>query len=364
MEDGGPTWSGIWGDFNPCDTDHWLYNLLMVEKPSKCSMCLNKQGGMVLYPTRDMNNNILPEDQRFCPQCGKDYTHSIPLTKLFRQASARSSQAENLTHLAPNYYPTLMMGKGADFIKVYVDGEWGYVGEGKWVYPDWVSALHGTEHDIPVVKSVPLIVGFDYWLNPAAIFCQSFPDGRFHVVDELCGKDIIFRDFLKKVVKPYIQSKYAGMELVVCGDPSGAARMGTDGNTFFKELKSQGMPGIPAPTNAILARIAAVTSLLTRPLKNIGTSALPDMRMPFQVSPKCVVLIRGFNGAYHRKRVAIVGKDIFKDEPEKTFESHIHDALQYAALTIESGAVKITKSISGQMNNIQMMKAPPISAFT
>lgn len=365
QNEGGLTWSGIWGDFNPCDTDHWLYDLLEVEQPSKCSTCKNSQGGMVVYPSRDLiTNEILPKDQRFCPQCGNGYEHSIPLTKLFRQPSARGPQAENLTNLDPNYYPGLMMGKTNDFVRVYVDGEWGYVGEGRWVYLNWASTLHVAPKEIPVIKNLPLIIGLDFGMNPAAVICQAPPDGRFNVLDELVGKDIVLREFITTHLKPYLKSKYLGMDVVITGDPSGISRSQSDGNTCYRELKAQGLPATPAPTNALPARIAAVNSLLTRPLKNIGTADKPDMIAPFQVSPKCPTLIRGFNGAYHRKRVSIIGKEMFRDEPEKTFESHVHDALQTAAMLVEIGAIRATKGISGQRNESQMTVAPPAGAFT
>lgn len=364
-DDGGPTWSGIWGDFNPCDTDHWLYELLMIEKPAKCATCKNSQGGMVLYPSRDINNNILPEDQRFCPQCGKDHTNSFPLTVLYRQPSARSPQAENLPNLDPNYYPTLMMGKSFDFIKVYVDGDWGHVGEGKWVYLNWVSTLHIAEQEIPVVRGLPLIVGLDFGMNPAAVICQSFPDGRFNVIDELVSKDIVLREFIVRFLKPYLNQKYMGMDVVITGDPSGVSRSQSDGNTCYRELKAQGLTATPAPSNALSARIGAVNSLLTKPLKNIGSNDSPNMKMPFQVSPKCKTLIRGFNGSYYRKRVSIIGKDMFRDEPEKTFESHIHDALQYAAMLAEVSGIIPIKHMTRMHQHLRgiSMSAPPIGAF-
>lgn len=364
----GQPWFGIWGDFNPCDTDHWLYKFIMEEKVAKCKTCKNRMGGMVLYPSRDPYNSekYLPEGQRFCPMCGKDFSNAELLVDFFKQPSALSPEAENLNHLSPDYYSILMMGKSRDFIRVYVEGEWGFVGEGKPVYPDWVTSLHVAEKDLPITRHLPLWLGFDYGLNPAVVFCQIYPDGRFYVLDELCGKDIVFRDFLTKIVKPHLNQYYQGMDVILVGDPSGENRMGIDGNTFFKELKAHGLVGRKAPSNKIGERITAVTSLLTKPLMNYGTSDKPDMKHPFQVSPKCTTLIRGFNGGYHRKRVAVVGIEKFKEEPEKTFESHIHEALQYVALEFERNYSKNMNYMvnpSWKRHPMQNMKAPPISAF-
>jgi hypothetical protein len=363
MKDGGPTWSGIFGDTNPCDTDHWFYEFFELEKPQKCSTCKTANGGMILYPSRDPLDNIIPLEQRFCPKCGADHTHSVPLTSIYHQPSARGPKAENLSNLPPDYYPLLMMGQTQDFIRVYVDGEYGYVGEGKPVYLNWSTQIHAVQGEIKVIKSIPLIVGLDFGLNPAAIICQSTADRRFNVIDELTGKDIVFREFITRVLKPYLQSKYLGMDIVITGDPSGVKRQETDGNTCFKELKNQKLPAIPAPSNTLPARLAAVNSLLTRPLVKISDTG--DMQSPFQVSAtKCLTLVKGFQGGYHRKRVAVIGKEMYRDEPEKTFESHIHDALQYAALLVETGTINVSRSMSSLHGQGQKFVAPPTGAFT
>lgn len=362
-KDGGFTWSGIWGDTNPCDVDHWFYEYFEIEKPTKCSTCRDAHDGMILYPSRDPLNNILLPEQRFCPKCGKDHTHSVPLTSIYHQPSARGPEAENLSNLIPNYYPLLMMGKSQDFIRITVDGEYGYVGEGKPVYLNWSTQVHAVDREIPVIKSLPLLIGLDFGLNPAAIICQSTPDRRFNVIEELCGKDIVFREFLTRVLKPHLQSKYLGMDIVITGDPSGVKRSETDGNSCFKELKAQKLPGIPAPTNVLGPRLASVNSLLTRPLVKISDTG--EMQAPFQVSiPKCPTLVKGFQGGYHRKRVAVIGKEMYRDEPEKTFESHIHDALQAVALLVETGTMKISRRMSEFQGRQNTFVAPPVGAFT
>jgi len=41
---------------------------------------------------------------------------------------------------------------------------------------------------------------------------------------------------------------------------------------------------------------------------------------------------RGFNGRYQYRRLQVVGEERYKDVPDKNDFSHLHDALQYAAL--------------------------------
>jgi len=364
-DNGGATWIGIICDTNPPDTDHWFYEYFEEEKPLKCKDCKMPNGDSVIYPSRDIRNDIIPFAHRKCPQCGKDYTNGIPLSKIWHQPSALAPNAENRKHLRDDYYTNLMAGATPEFVKVYVHGEYGYVGEGRPVYSNWSSVLHKVEGEIRVVKNYPLLVGMDYGLNPAAIVCQTLPNGMFNVLDEIVGKDMDFREFLTRLFKPYMAAHYFGMELVITGDPSGVARQGTDSNTCFKELKAHNLEGKPAVTNAIQARIAAVNTLLTKmlPIPSDYDSKIP-FRPALQISGlKCPVLVKGFNGAYRRKRVPVIGKDIYRDEPEKTFESHIHDALQYAALLVDQGLLKVRRSMNRDRHR-SVDKAPPVEAFT
>lgn len=359
----GPTWHGIIGDTNPPDTDHWFYKFFEEEKPIKCATCKTENGEMVLYTTKTIHGRIIPIPERVCPMCGADHTKSIPLTKIYHQPSGRSQQAENRKHLGKDYYSSMMITGTPEFIKVYVDGEYGYVGEGRPVYGNWSSAIHQTQERIQVIRHIPLIIGLDYGLNPAAILCQAPQNGILNVVAELMGEDMVFRQFVNSVLKPYINANYPGMELIITGDPSGVRRSEADGNTCFRELKAAGMPGVPAPSNSIQARLGAVNNFLTKMIPNDSKKPgdLP-FKAGLQVSgPTCPVLIRGFNGAYRRKRIPIVGKEMYRDEPEKTPESHPHDALQYAALLVDTGAFKVRKSI--YHSHVQE-QAPPVGAYT
>ena len=67
--------------------------------------------------------------------------------EIFKQPSGRSPEAENLPNLSANYYANLASGADPDFIRVYVDGLYGYVRDGKPVYPDFNDSLHVAECD-------------------------------------------------------------------------------------------------------------------------------------------------------------------------------------------------------------------------
>jgi hypothetical protein len=352
MKDGGPTWAGIFCDTNPCDTDHWFYKLFEEDKPWICAK--PNCSGEFIFDERNENGH--------CLRCGCD--KGIPYTKVFHQPSGRGPMAENLPNLAPDYYAKLMLGKTPEFIKVYVDGEYGFVADGRAVYTNWSSFLHQAKEIIPVVRGLPLIIGLDFGRNPAAVFCQGLPRGHFNVLDEMCAENMDLREFIVRHLKPYLQSKYFGMDVCITGDPSGITRAQTDSNTCFKELRAQHLPGTPAPSNSLQARLGAVNTLLTKmiPVQKKTETDLPWIPA-LQVSPNCKVLLRGFNGAYRMRRLMVVGEERYKSEPEKTKESHPHDALQYAALTYEAGAVRVRTSIHGGRSGGRTV-APPMGAYT
>jgi hypothetical protein len=57
------------------------------------------------------------------------------------------------------------------------------------------------------------------------------------------------------------------------------------------------------------------------------------------ISPTNGILIKGFRGEYRMRRLQVVGQERYTDKPEKNLVSHIHDALQYAALAVEDSLV-------------------------
>ena len=93
--DGGPTWRGIILDSNPCDDDHWLYNMAEKEKPSgKFKWGFYKQPGGVKEVHADEVPADMPEAQGFMYQA-ENGGRPIP-------------KAENLDNLPVGYYEQLV----------------------------------------------------------------------------------------------------------------------------------------------------------------------------------------------------------------------------------------------------------------
>lgn len=290
----GGYWSGIIMDTNPPDEDHWWYRVFEMERPESW--------------------------------------------KLFRQPSGRSKDAENLRNLKPGYYQQTA-GKSPEWIKVYFDGEYGFVLDGKPVYPEFTDSFHVTEWATPL-RDTTIRVGLDFGLTPAATFTQRDQHGRWRVIDELVSEDMGISRFAD-ILNAKIQSEYAGFNFEFFGDPAGDQRAQTDETTPFKILIAKGIMARPARTNDFNLRREAVAEPLMR---------IIDGKPGLAIHPKCRQLRKGMAGKYHYRRVQILGDERYHDKPDKGMYSHVCESLQY--VMIESGS-NPTLSVAQQKNPTQ-----------
>lgn len=277
-------WSGLWMDTNPPDDDHHLYKRFEEDKPKG--------------------------------------------NKLFRQPSGRSPEAENLENLKPTgreYYASIVENNKDDpeFIKVYVDAEYGSPKDGKPVYPEFHSHVHVTT-DFDANPDLDLIVGMDFGLTPAATLMQRARDGQLQVFDEFVSEDMGARTFADELVK-HIKQHYPGRPVRGHGDPAGDERSKLDGvTTCFDVVNAAGLPMHPASTNDPVIRREAVALNL----KRMTMLARPGL----VVHPRCKTLVKGMNGRYCLRRLQVAGREKYAEKPEKNKYSHVCEALQYACV--------------------------------
>ena len=276
MPDGGPSWSGIIMDTNSPDTDHWWYRLAEEDTPE-----------------------------------GFEF---------FAQPAGDGPDAENLENLPLDYYERVKAGKDDDWIKVYVRAEYGYAMDAKPVYPEYRDRTHVAEDVFPPIPGLPLYVGLDFGLTPAAIFAQRTARGQWRVCDEIVAEDmgvVRFADGLGA----YLDENYPEYQVEAFGDPAGSARAQTDEKTCIDIVREYArIPCRPAPSNDFTLRREAVAVVLER---------LRDGDPGLIISPACRVLRKGFAGGYCYRRVQVAGDERYHDKAEKNQYSHPHDALQY-----------------------------------
>jgi hypothetical protein len=150
--------------------------------------------------------------------------------EMFKQPSGLSQIAENMPHLPTGYYTNMAIGKDPGFVKVYIDGDYGYVKEGRPVYPEYNDGTHCSEEAI-FTEGLPIYRGWDFGLTPCCIFTQQKADGQWVLFDELDSESMGIDRFSDEVLA--YSKKWPDSEFIDIGDPAGEQRAATDERTCF-----------------------------------------------------------------------------------------------------------------------------------
>ena len=219
---------------------------------------------------------------------------------------------------------------------MFLAGEYGFVVDGKPVFPEYSDRVHC--RDVEPLANVPVTVGLDFGLSPAALFAQRLPDGTVLWFDELVATEIGALRFAAQL-KARIAERWPAMELRFVGDPAGDARVQTDERTVFEILRGQGLAVRAAPTNTFALRREAVAAPLSRMI---------DGHPGFVLHPRCATARRAMMGGFCFRRVQLAGQARYHDVPDKNAFSHIADAGQYANLGLGEGMQRLTQRPTGR----------------
>jgi len=295
--DGGCSWAGVILDTNPPDTDHWWHHLAEEAKPGGWDF-FRQPGGLLEVEGRFLHN----------------------------------PKAENLDHLPKDFYLRRMAGKSPRHVRVYYCGRYGFVQEGMPVYPEFDEARHVSLAELEPVDGLPLFLGLDFGLTPAAVLGQRLPDGRWLLLDELVSRDMGMVRFAG-LLNDLLRARYPRLIPEIWGDPAGMARAQTDERTPYDILRASGLHARPTPTNDPLLRREAVAAALARSI---------DTRPGLVLSPRCRTLISGMAGAWRYRRLLVSGEDRYTETPEKSRFSHVCEAAQYLLVGAGEGRRLLT----------------------
>lgn len=304
-------WSGIIADTNPPEDDHWIFE--------------------------DFEKNAFEHHKLFKQPPG--------LIKNDDDKWVRNPNADNAAHLPDNYYEMLAEGQSQEFIKVFCLGEYGSVGFGKRVYPEFNPDFHAVE-SLPAIQGEQLILGWDFGLTPACVVIQLSARGQLLILKEYVGDGMGIRTFAESIVVPMIAKDFpyckVGMSI---GDPAGNARNEiVEEMSCIGELNSLGIPTHSARTNDIDPRLGSVRYFLNKMVDGKPGLVL-DRR-------NCPTLFKGFVKDYVYARIAVSGEERYKDKPNKNMSSHPMDGLGYACLEIASD--RITADKMGEKKHVDM----------
>ncbi len=287
-----PTWYGGWMDTNPPDDNvpgdpHWWYRLF----EEQCKL----------------------GSDEYDPRIAAKYKEFV------------CDKTENIRNLPERYYEELAIGKPAEWVSVYIEGNYGFIVGGKVVYPEWKDEYHCRKENYEPVPGIPIARAWDAGntIHPAVSFGQL--NQGLEVFDEIVFNNVgIHR--MKQLVIEYCAEHYAGFDFVDYGDPAMLSIAAGD-----KEERTcmEILAAAPHPINVLPGHIS-FTGRRTGVARLLGMS-ITDADGPakpwFRLSPRCKVLRAGFNGRYCYPEIGDTGR--FHDKPQKDKYADAHDSLQY-----------------------------------
>jgi hypothetical protein len=306
-----PVWPFIICDYNSVDTTHWLYTIAEEEKPPKHSF-YHQPPALLLV---DKNDKRIDKDD---PIVDVDHNNYII-----------NPTADNIENVPSDYYQDQVYGARADYVNIMILNNYGQMQSGRPVYPEFDDTIHTSKHIMKPLKGIPLVIGMDLGLTPAAAITQLSPMGEVLVLDELVTEDCSIEKFCNDILKPHLINHYHNFNYTLILDPSATKRSDNDMRSACEVVKAAGLPYRTGLTNNWTKRKESVVHVL-RKLKG------------FYLNAKCQYLRKGFISEYHfeKKRLALSAGNTdpkFHEKADKNIFSHIHDALQYAVMELTGG---------------------------
>jgi hypothetical protein len=311
-KDGGVTDPFIICDYNSVPSDHWLYTLAEETEAPKHNF----------YHQPPALLKVDPGEGHIVDAAGNYYKVN--------------PDADNIENLEDDYYEDQVYGADPDWVNVMILNNYGELRTGKPVYPEYIDSIHYDAKLTDAQLGLPIIIGMDLGLTPAAAFMQLTPTGKLIIFDEIVTEDCSIRKFCEDYLKPHIQNNYSRFNFMLIIDPAATIRSQNDARSASEIIGGSpplgsGLPYRTAKTQNELKRREAVVYFLR---KVNG----------FSIGPKCPYIRKGFISEYkyEKKRVAVSNvrgsnHQNFKEKPEKNLFSHVHDAIQYGCLELSEG---------------------------
>lgn len=296
----------VFGDLNPPDVDHWIYRKTQEERD--------------------------------------------PAYQLYKQPSGLSNEAENRRGVPRTRYENMARTLPADQVRRFVHGKFGYAVDGRPVHGEEFSEeLHVSRDPLEPLDGLPLNLGLDGGLSPAAVIGQLQPNGQDRVLAELVPPHGTGPGRFAEMLVDLLQTRFRGCPIgVATCDPAnffGADREGGELAWVETVMRAIGKRIDPAPTNEPAIRIEAVRAGLVRMINAQTPATLID--------PRCRMLIGGFVANYRYRRHRVGTRDQYSERPEKNDWSHPHDANQYRVLGLRGRVGVINEAArAGRAGNV------------
>lgn len=310
--EGGPSWWGILMDCNAPILGSWLYEEMFLRTPGDVD--------------------------------------------LYKQPSGFSPQAENLENLPPGYYDEQLGSLDARMLDRMLRNKPGFSSDGMPVHPEFNDSVHVADHELAAIPGIPLSIGMDAGLDPAAVIGQKLGNGHWHILDELATEHgtgpLTFARLLNELLSerypgwhrhplnPHMLGHNSGIgsqirfgRIRAWADPaSGYGADKGDAEQTWLDLVSYhtGIRIEPAPTNDTTSRREGLRRVL---------ELMPDGKPAFQLSPRCPKLRSALAGGFRFRKLRLQSTDDrYTDQVDKNEFSHIGEAAEYLMLGGGEGA--------------------------
>lgn len=260
-----------------------------------------------------------------------------PGYKLFRQPGGLEPDAENIKTVGRQYYIQMMEANASNpwFAKVKVHNKPGYNRDNDIVFEKYDDDFHRSDIPLKVEPKLPVLVGVDNPMQPAAAFCQEMPDGQFRVLAEVAldrGDELDLAEGMKAIMG---SPRFKGCEFHVICDP--AMDAGEDlkrGSVRSRLAADLGLPVHMAETNNPEARHAPIRGKLEKRLRGGLPAFVVD-------ATNCPRIRKALNGTFHFRTTRGTGD---RSSVVKTPDSHVMEACEYASLASGTSAALIRRS--------------------
>lgn len=300
---GATNW-GMWGSSNPDTEDNWWYDYL--------------------HSNSEVQKITRPGTPEHADMVRRMQNHSEAIAKYFHQPSGFDPNAENLDNLpgGREYYTEQAKGKSVEWIKQFVEAEWGFSIAGKPVIGSFKPMLHIAHKGLLFNPLLNLVAGFDPGLAGSAfVFGQQDHHGRVMVLGELCRTGIGAERLIKEHLKPYLRQRFPQLrKLIICPDPAANFRSMNDERTVVQTVRKYFEIWIES-NNRLPLRVDAIDYFATQ-LVDIGPALAIDEQ-------ECPMVIRALKGGWRYVIDPKKDNTLKNSEPEKNQYSHPGDACGY-----------------------------------
>ena len=193
--------------------------------------------------------------------------------------------------------------------------------------------------------ALPVIVGVDGGLTPAAVYIQERRDGQLVILGEIALERGGMEE-LAAAMLAYEQARFGrrAFEFVDRCDPSMIAGEDKDSDDPSGQLVSRGSDR-QRLSEALGREVRVAVSQVPTRRWDAVRAKIRGPWPPLLLDPSCHGLLRGFLQTYHFRKLRGTN-DLTSVQP--TFDTHVHDALQYAALECGGEAARKRRSDADQ----------------